>query len=653
MMNVWARSRQILETRGGDLLLAGLAFLTSLSLYRATLAPGLSYASIDGNELITICATLGLAHSTGYPLYTWLGRFFSLLPIATVAYRVNLMSAVLGAAAVALTYGIMRLLVRPRAVAWLTALLFAFSRAFWSQAVIAEVYTPNLFWVALTLLFFLLWEKKRATPRSWLYLWVGFLALGLSAGMHMSNLGFLPAYGFFVPLVEPQVWRRPRVWLGAGGCFLLGLLQYLWLPYKAENLTDALMKRNAPTTWEGFYRYTLGAFSQMKFAFGLSEIPERIVLYLDLLRQNVGWAGIPAGLYGLVELLRRRTARFYLLIAMYLLHVVFFIQYRVFDLEVFFIPAHWLYTLAIGCGVACLLEYLRRWRPRPARRWLPVVALVLLLCLLAGGVVGQALGNYAHNDRSGDTAVDDFYRNVFRLLPKGSVLLGRSGVFGYDIFYYRLVEGVRPDLEIPLLEGSQVRPEALAGREVYTTLRPAGGARAGRSRVSGLPAGAWYSPILLGGVSARGATGSDRSLVLYRVQREPPALVVEEATPQVRLEADLDGLRLLGYTLEERMVEAGGMLHLTLYWQVTGRPQGLIATFLGETPLETHSLGLGNLERYLQEVRPLGDGVLVEEYRLVVPADAAAGPWPLRVGLVRMRDGGPSVELAMITVTAP
>jgi len=73
--------------------------LTALALfvYILTLTPSLSYLSPDGNELATIPYLLGLAHSPGYPVYTWLGKLFTLLPFGDMAHRVNLMSAVMGA----------------------------------------------------------------------------------------------------------------------------------------------------------------------------------------------------------------------------------------------------------------------------------------------------------------------------------------------------------------------------------------------------------------------------------------------------------------------------------------------------------------------------------------------------------------------------
>ncbi|MBN1483668.1 MAG: DUF2723 domain-containing protein [Chloroflexia bacterium] len=649
-------SRQGWPGYWGDLALAGLAYITSLGFYLATLSPGLSYLSPDGNELIVICATLGLAHSTGYPLYTWLGKLFSLLPLGTVAYRVNLMSAVLGAAAAALLYGLMRLLTRHRGVALFTALFFALSRAFWSQAVIAEVYATNMLLVASTLLSFLLWAQRRRagdTRSDWLLL-LAILALGLSVGTHMSNLGFVPAYGLFVLLVYPLIWRRPALILGAALAFGLGLLQYLWLPLKADNLTDALMMRNSPTTWRGFYNYTLGAFPQMKFAFSLPEIPERIVLYLELLRQNVGLGGIVLGLYGWVELLWRRTRHFYLLMGMYLVHVFFFVQYRVFDLDVFFIPAHFLYFIVIGYGLACLLDHLRNWSGRAKRRWLPPALKGLLaLPLLLGALASQILGNYGVNDHSGDTAAEDFYENVFALLPPGSVLLGQGGVFGYDMFYYPLVLDLRPDVYIPPLENPGGRPQELQGAPIYTTIQGAKQRGPGQLDPRMLPQDAWYIPLLLGESGGETGGGLRKELVLYRLSEEPPRLVRDEARPLFPLGVELDGLCLEGYDLAQDRVEAGGCLQLTLYWRVLGRPRGMLATALGEQALERHTLGLGNLERYAQEVRPPDGRIVVEEYALVVPSDLEPGAYPLRVGLVAPRQTAEEnwVELGQVEVT--
>ena len=629
-----------------DSAIAVAIFALALAVYNATLTPSLSYKSADGNELATVCYTLGLAHSTGYPLYTWLGKLFTFIPVGDVAHRVNLMSAVLGAAAVALLYLIMLTITNRRLPSAFTALFFAFSLTFWSQAVIAEVYAPNVFMIALTV--WLLLRPPSVPPNHATLLRAGFggeagrnrlrtaclllaaLTFGLSLGTHLSNLGFALAFALYVLLVDWRVLKRPAVIGGALALFLLGCSQFLWLPYKASTLNDAFMLRNAPRTLQSIYRYTLGAFPEFKFAFPLQAIPDRIVLYLELLRQNFGLVGIVLGVYGMWEMLFRHTKKFYLFITMYLVHVFFFVQYRVFDLDVFFIPAHFIYAIFIGYGVYRLVEYVRVLSNNRGKLWRGAVnvGLAVLLCL---PIAREVQANYERNDYSDETAINDFYQNAFEILPEGSVLLGRGGVFGHDMFYFRMVYDARPDVLMPHLTNPRPSPEDVRGREIYTTMR-LDSPQAGRGPWA-LPPGlvesdAWHIPVLMG-------QSGGRDLVLYQVSAEPPELVVigMEAEPEYQIGQRLGGLELVGYDLDGEEIDRGGHLHLTFYWRVLRPEQALIATMLGDESLEAHPLGLGNLPRYMQEFRPPQDAIIVEDYLLVVPSQTPVGWQTLKVGL--------------------
>jgi hypothetical protein len=657
-----------------DRLVALALFGISLAVYNATLTPSLSYVSPDGNELATVPYVLGLAHATGYPLYTWLGKLFTFLPFGDVAHRMNLMSAILGAGGVTLLYGIMRLITGRWLPSAFTALLFAFSLTFWSQTGIAEVYAPNLFMVALTVYLLLKWERAEQvdketsregnkykgrqgslSPCLLVSLFTFILVYALSFGTHLSNLGFAPAFALFILLVNWRTLVSPLKLGGGWLAFVLGCAQFLWLPYKASTLNDALMRRDAPATLEGIYRYTLGAFPNFKFAFPLWALPDRVVIYLDLLRQNFGLAGVLLGLYGMAEMLFRDTKKFFLFITMYLTHVVFFVQYRAFDLDVFFIPAHFVYAIFIGYGIYRLIEYICLLvRNRGMWRRAVSVALALLLLPLAG----EVRANYERNDYSQDTAINDFYENVFQMLPEGSALLGRGGVFGYDMFYFRLAYNVRPDVIMPLLDDPKPSRQELEGREIYTTVRANSGQQ-GRNPWS-IPPGlvgpeAWQIPLLVG---QSGATSSRRGgeLILYQISQEPPHLVMEQAEPQQRIEQDLNGLELVGYDLDKSEVERGGRIRLTLYWRGHRSQHTFIATTLGD-PLEVHELGFGNLQRYVETFHPDPDASVVEDYTLVVPSSLSPGAQILRVGLVELPGPGRgemvvkgSVELGEIKV---
>ncbi len=81
--------------RQGDLLGILIAFAGAFAVYRYTLAPSVATVFDDSLEMQLVAFRLGIAHPTGYPLYTLLGKLFTLLPLNDVAFRVNLMSAFL------------------------------------------------------------------------------------------------------------------------------------------------------------------------------------------------------------------------------------------------------------------------------------------------------------------------------------------------------------------------------------------------------------------------------------------------------------------------------------------------------------------------------------------------------------------------------
>ena len=131
-----------------------------------------------------------------------LTHLFTYLPFGDVAYRVNLASAVYAVAAVIVVY-LAGLRLGGRTVAAAAgALAFGLSGAFWSQAVIAEVYTFEALLVALVILFLFLWRDRRDSR----YLLLSAFLVGLSLTHHLTSV-----------LLVPPLW--PSFSLPTGACF--------------------------------------------------------------------------------------------------------------------------------------------------------------------------------------------------------------------------------------------------------------------------------------------------------------------------------------------------------------------------------------------------------------------------------------------------
>jgi hypothetical protein len=594
--------------RSVDIAAALALALGAFAAYVATLTPGLAYQGGDGNELTVVMATLGLAHPTGYPLYTWIGWLFTHgVPFGSVAYRANLMSATLGAAGVGMIYLVARRLpVHPVPAALATA-AFAVSSTFWSQAVIAEVYAPNVLAVAGTLWLALRWADGVAydpSPRRDDRRFAVFaLAYGASFGMHLSNLGFAPAYAAFALLVDPGILRRPASVLRAVFAFLVGIAQFAWLPYRAG--ASDLFPNSAPTDWRSLYSYTLGAFTRQRFAFGGEEVPAHVAQYLGLVIDNFGAIGLLLAFAGMVRLAWRAPRRFWLLVPMWAVHVGAFMRAFLLDPNVFFVASNVLVALFVAEGIdgaraAIARGGARLGAPR-ATGVVSTVAVVVAIALLVRG--GRT--SWRENDRSTDTVVDDFYDVAFAMLPTQSMLVppGR-GAFGAAAAYWRLTHDARPDVVI-------------AGRGVPPPVdRPAtfcvGTTAPAALRLLFVPRDAEPMPILRGGRV---------DLVLYRMERgrqgdpwPPPREAPTSAT-------------LLGAEVTVVQSVRPGRVRVRGTWRFGEGSRPIVSTRIGAVTVEAHRLSG-------QAVTTPNQHVLEETYEVLVPSEVPTGSQPIALGAV-------------------
>src|SRR5260370_2572614 len=83
-----------------ELVCAGAVFLVALVVYSWTLAPTVTLT--DSGELIVAAYGLGVAHPPGTPLWVMLAHLASLVPVGSVAVRINFSSAVFAALACAM-----------------------------------------------------------------------------------------------------------------------------------------------------------------------------------------------------------------------------------------------------------------------------------------------------------------------------------------------------------------------------------------------------------------------------------------------------------------------------------------------------------------------------------------------------------------------
>jgi len=426
-----------------DQIILAVPALSALVVYILTLAPGV--VGLDSAELITGAHTLGVVHPTGYPLYLLIGKFFTLLPIRSIAYRVNLVSAVFGALTVWLTTQFIFQLLRRSWAAWLGAFSLAFAFGMWSMATVAEVYTLHTFFLMLNLNIGLMWLRKR--DERWLFLMA--FTFGLSLTNHISSIvfGLFILYALLNHYSLNQLWRISIKLLPF---FLLGISVYAYLPVRdlsnpPLNYVKEYYGINLRTLEGVLWMVSGQAYRFFSFGYALPGYLSEIASFFQLLIRNFTWVGVFLGLIGLVTQLRLRRMIGIPLLGMFLCVVLFFAGYAVVDKQTMFLPAFALWSVWIAEGAMKVVS-LSSERIRLFHREKEILMVMVKTGLIASFLIG-VLFNWRYLNKSNAYGPEIFARQVLTTLPSDAMVIGKwsSAVV---LEYFQEVEGMRPDVLI-------------------------------------------------------------------------------------------------------------------------------------------------------------------------------------------------------------
>jgi len=322
------------------LLLAG-------AVYFVTCAPGvlwqdsgLYHYKILNNDFR---GNLGLA--LAHPLHRMLGIAVKyLIPVGDLAYRLNLISVVSGAFAVANLFLLMRIWLDKLLPALLTAAALALSHTFWRHAVIAETYTLYTALFSAELLILLQYFKKRQVG----YLYLLTLCNGLATANHMFAIISFACYLVFCIILLKQKHIKFGHLRNIVLIWIIGAAPYGYLIVKeivqggsfSATMASAFFGQN----WQGnVLNVSLsgGLIKENLILIAYNFPSPNILLFL-------------AGIYGLTKVPHGfGFAKF--LVALLILYFIFAYRYTVPDRYAFFIPFYCLVSALIGVGFDLLI----------------------------------------------------------------------------------------------------------------------------------------------------------------------------------------------------------------------------------------------------------------------------------------------------------
>ncbi len=410
-------------------------------IYFSTLAPGLIQFG-DSPKFQFIGLVGGIPHSTGYPLYLLVSKFFLwVTPFQDIAYSINVISALFAIATVVLVSITVTRLTDNILVGFLMAATLALSRIFWSQAIIAEVYTINAFFVILMIWFGLLWHDTG--DEKYFYFTWAVACIGL--GNHATLIFFVAGLGIYLLMTNMRLLTKRRFWLINIGISMIPLFQYWYLFWLAHQ--KPLYSEFEGNTFLEFWGFVTGIGFQGRF-FGTDFISGfqayQQTLTAELTIFLVGLAAI-----GMFMSSTRPKFLLFLILSL-ILYLTFTVTYTIPDIIVYYIPSYLILIILAGIGFQATIYKITQ------AFALPQVQTVIQFLLFG---LGFLLPVYLYNSNLslGDWFLEvqnsENLRKQLVEIPAESVIHTPANRDWWRVLYLKYAEGLAEDTQV-------IKPEA-------------------------------------------------------------------------------------------------------------------------------------------------------------------------------------------------
>jgi hypothetical protein len=433
--------------------------LVSFGIYLVTLAPGVTF--IDSGELAAVACTLGIAHPTGYPLFTLLGWLFSNLPIpGSGIFRLNVMAALLCALGIFVFFQVcMQTLAligektargeRGQARSLLAAaggsLILAFSETWWSQATAVEVYSLHVLFLSLVLYSFLRAYSvhqtaagDEAAEQRAGKLWLVFAFLtGLAFTNHMTTVLLAPGL-IFLFFATYRFTRRAFVLVARMSLpFLVGASLYLYLPIRASR--SPLFNWGDPITFERFLSHLRGKQYSVWIFSSAETASRQFGYFVTSLPGEFAFVGLVIALVGCVVLLRRSPRMFAATLLLFLSCVAYSINYDIHDIDSYFLLAYISVAVWSCVGILGILK----WKALSGLSFRSLGAVLLVISVIPLFI------HFRNRDESRNHLVEDYTMNVLNSIDRNGIVISYQWDYWVSAsYYFQYVEGVRPDLTV-------------------------------------------------------------------------------------------------------------------------------------------------------------------------------------------------------------
>lgn len=444
--------------------------------YLFTLAP--SVIQIDSGELAAAQILPGIAHPSGYPLFSLLGYLFSKIPLGTsLIYQMNILAAVYVAASIFMFFNLCLIIIDKSEyfvsrkikkekytkknkkgktttgsetvvtsikllsnfneiyiVVILSIGILAFSKTFWFQSTSVEVYSLHVLNVNL-LIYFLIrayFDKNMGFSKYWYFFAI---ALAASFGNHLTTMLVLPATAYLY-FSKNRFSKAAFVNLAKMiGLFLFVLvLIYSYFPLVASS--SPLLNWGNPIDLERILRHISGKQYQVWIFSSFDSAKKQLTYFINNLPKEFG-ISLALVLAGVVYTFLNLRKAFYFISILFVSTLFYSINYDIVDIDAYFLLAYISMGLWGLFGVVFVFNLLKD----------RTLKLVLPIFLIAVLIIIQIYFNFSRVNQSGNYIFEDYTKNALASVEKNSIIFSYQwDYFISPAYYFQFVENYRKDI---------------------------------------------------------------------------------------------------------------------------------------------------------------------------------------------------------------
>jgi hypothetical protein len=397
----------------------------------------------DTGELITAAVSLGVAHPPGYPLFTMLGHLFSLVPLNSIPFRVNLLGVVCGTLTTCVIFFTAFRLTRSRLAGAVAALFFAVNPTFWAWSLVAEVFPLNNLLAALLIYFLVLWQEQ--AERTGFLVAASFVS-GLALTNHHTVVLLAPAVCLVLWQRRAILLARPSTVLWSVIVFFLGLLPYLYVPW-ASSHHPTYNWGNVSSARDLIHLITRKDYGSHRLVSTPGYGGGSAFLRIVALCRSFGPLAATLIALGAFRAYQARRWYFWFSLIAFVFAGLFFVWISnlnvatapsaLFVLQRFFLLSHVVVAPLIAFGILFIAETIPLVVPAVRAASLPIVAGIVFIA-----AVGIVAANYRQIDQSKNSIARRFGEDVFATADPGSILLGTGDGVVIPLIYLQTVEGI-------------------------------------------------------------------------------------------------------------------------------------------------------------------------------------------------------------------